>query len=154
MFLEPRGDLDTGSSRTHRLGVSVLVHEDGFGPFVISRRREGDQVWDLPGGTVEPGEAPDAAAVREVLEETGLRVTVGSLLALCMKPEQNELVFVFFAQVNGGTLSPTAEKSHHAWVYPHDLVNYDLVARHAARLVLGFQYQTRQLHEGPLMLIQ
>ena len=32
--------------------------------------------WELPGGTVEPGELPERTAVREVAEETGLAVRV------------------------------------------------------------------------------
>jgi 8-oxo-dGTP diphosphatase len=32
--------------------------------------------WELPGGTVEPGEPPERTAVREVAEETGLLVRV------------------------------------------------------------------------------
>jgi ADP-ribose pyrophosphatase YjhB (NUDIX family) len=33
-------------------------------------------MWSLPGGRVEPGEGAEEAIVREVLEETGLDVTV------------------------------------------------------------------------------
>jgi 8-oxo-dGTP pyrophosphatase MutT (NUDIX family) len=36
------------------------------------RTRRGDLAWGLPKGLVEEGEAPEQAAVREVLEETGL----------------------------------------------------------------------------------
>ncbi|HYZ10934.1 MAG TPA: NUDIX hydrolase [Actinomycetota bacterium] len=57
----------------------VLVRVGPHGPEVLlaSRRtRRGDLVWGLPKGLVEPGEAPEETAVREVLEETGHRGTV------------------------------------------------------------------------------
>jgi ADP-ribose pyrophosphatase len=31
----------------------------------------GETLWELPAGTLEPGEAPDRAAIRELAEETG-----------------------------------------------------------------------------------
>jgi 8-oxo-dGTP diphosphatase len=37
-------------------------------------RRWYPNVWDLPGGHVEPGERPAAALVRELAEELGIRV--------------------------------------------------------------------------------
>ncbi|MFI2668673.1 NUDIX domain-containing protein [Streptomyces albidoflavus] len=40
--------------------------------------------WEFPGGIVEPGEAPAAAGVREVAEETGLSLEQGRLRLLVM----------------------------------------------------------------------
>lgn len=37
------------------------------------------ELWTLPGGGLDHGEAPRAAVVREVYEETGLRAEVGDL---------------------------------------------------------------------------
>ena len=34
----------------------------------------GDFAWQLPGGWIEPGESPQQAARREVIEETGLQL--------------------------------------------------------------------------------
>jgi 8-oxo-dGTP pyrophosphatase MutT (NUDIX family) len=54
-------------------GVVVRSREDGVDVALASRRtRKGDLAWGLPKGLVEEGEAPEQAAVREVLEETGL----------------------------------------------------------------------------------
>jgi 8-oxo-dGTP diphosphatase len=54
------------------------------GSLLLLRRRDGRYLggqWDIPGGTVEPGERPQDAAVRECWEETGLRVEVGDQLS-------------------------------------------------------------------------
>ncbi len=53
----------------------VLWHE-GRVLMVYERERE---CWELPGGGIEPGESPRAAAVRELWEETGQPVTEDAL---------------------------------------------------------------------------
>ena len=47
---------------------------------LVIRRRAGRYLggqWDIPGGTVEPGESAAEAAVRETIEEAGLVVIPG-----------------------------------------------------------------------------
>ncbi|MBM6618818.1 NUDIX hydrolase [Bacillus suaedaesalsae] len=40
----------------------------------------GDIVWNFPGGSIEEGETPQEACVREVKEETGFDVEINELL--------------------------------------------------------------------------
>ena len=55
-------------------GVILRMHE-GEHQVLLSVRRD-VRGWELPGGQLNPGESHEAAARREVWEETGLRVSV------------------------------------------------------------------------------
>lgn len=53
----------------------ALVDEDGR--VLISRRPEGKPLagyWEFPGGKIEPGESPETALIRELMEELGVTV--------------------------------------------------------------------------------
>jgi ADP-ribose pyrophosphatase len=55
-------------------GVAAVVRDDRHRVLIIQRRDDG--TWDLPAGSIEPGETSRAAIAREVKEETGLEVRV------------------------------------------------------------------------------
>ena len=61
-----------------RAGI-VLIEDDKVS--LIERFRSGNHYYVFPGGGVDEGESPTKAAIREMEEETGLRVTVRRELA-------------------------------------------------------------------------
>jgi len=63
-----------------RIRAGVVLIEDG-NVALIERHRAGRHYYVFPGGGVDEGETPEQAAVREMKEETGLRVTVQRKLA-------------------------------------------------------------------------
>lgn len=63
-------------------GVAVVVTRAAR---VLVGKRPGtgaDFEWQLPGGWIEPGESPMAAARREVYEETGLRIVAPEFIGV------------------------------------------------------------------------
>jgi 8-oxo-dGTP pyrophosphatase MutT (NUDIX family) len=71
-FDDARAWLDEARRRPMApLAAEVWVTDPGFEHVLLVKHRV--RGWVPPGGKVEPGEAPRAAAVRELLEETGLR---------------------------------------------------------------------------------
>ncbi len=56
---------------------------------VLVRRKYPPPGWAIPGGFVEIGETVETAAVREALEETGLRVTLTALLGVYSDPARD-----------------------------------------------------------------
>jgi diadenosine hexaphosphate hydrolase (ATP-forming) len=62
----------------HSAGGVVL--EDGRVLLILMQNLKGEKVWTFPKGHLEPGETPEAAAVREVAEETGWDCEIVSAL--------------------------------------------------------------------------
>jgi ADP-ribose pyrophosphatase YjhB (NUDIX family) len=63
--------------------VTVAVFDGGR---VLLQLRGDGNVWNLPGGHVEDGESLAEAAVREVLEETGVEVALTRVVGTYSRP--------------------------------------------------------------------
>ncbi len=61
--------------QAEKQAVYGIIFNEGRDAVLLIQRRD-IPVWVLPGGGLEPGEKPEEAAVREVLEETGFTTTV------------------------------------------------------------------------------
>ena len=89
-------------------------------------------MWLPPGGHVEPNELPDDAAVREVLEETGVRAEligeraprVGEPIPLvrpegiqleAIAPGHEHIDLVYFARRRGGEIVASHECERAGW---------------------------------------
>ncbi len=96
-------------------GAHVLATDEAGRILVVRTTYLGPE-WMLPGGRVEHGETPHAAAARETLEETGLHVRI-ERLALVDAHRDRDVSFIFVGRVESGELDPQfGEIAEAAWV--------------------------------------
>jgi len=88
---------------------------------LLVRQAYGAQYWSLPGGKMEPGESIEEAAIREVMEETGLEVRITRVVGLYSKPAEDGLAVTFEGEAISGTLQAANEITECRYFPPDQL---------------------------------
>lgn len=115
---------ESGYRYRHRAGVYAILWRDGR--ILLTYQDHPEYEFQLPGGGVDPGEAPLAALHREVREETGWRIAplrrLGTFRRFAFLPEYElraeKLCTVYLARPVR-PLGPPAEAGHSShWFDP------------------------------------
>ncbi|MFC5825239.1 NUDIX domain-containing protein [Nonomuraea insulae] len=112
--------------------VNVVVTNEA-GELLLIRRSDNDN-WALPGGAIDLGESIPQAAVRETLEETGIRCEITGLVGTYSDPGhvihytsndevRQEFSLVITARLVGGEPTPSSESREVRWVPRHEVGN-------------------------------
>ncbi len=94
------------------LGAGGIVINEAGELLVI--QRDDTRTWTYPGGALDMGELPTDAVVREVEEETGIKVYPVRLVGIFFNPvpaRGDLLVFSFRCIQRGGEIKTSAEKA-------------------------------------------
>lgn len=84
--------------------------------------------WDLPGGLVDTNEVPDDAILREIAEETNLKVANVSLVSNTVFDRKGEPAVTLFYLVDyvDGNVEISKEHSQYKWVKINEVTLEDL----------------------------
>ncbi|MGW2036425.1 NUDIX hydrolase [Streptomyces virginiae] len=103
----------------HSVSVAgIVVRDDGR---VLVIRRADNGTWEPPGGVLELDERPEDGVVREVLEETGISVSVERLTGVYKNMSRGVVALVFLCRPVGGQEETSAESTAVEWLLPHEV---------------------------------
>jgi ADP-ribose pyrophosphatase YjhB (NUDIX family) len=139
-----------GTQGKLRCGCSALIFDTRHEKILMTRRTDNGR-WCLPGGGMDAGESAEEACIREVWEETGLKVQVSRLIGVYSSPDflieyadGNKVQVVamhFEAAVTGGELGLSDETTEAGYYTPAEIAQMDVIETHRQRIndALAFQ---------------
>lgn len=113
------------------LAVRVLLTNEDGKTLIIKRSTDSKTnpgKWELPGGKVDQGESFDQALVREVYEETNLKITLDHVVGVCEQnlPLIRAVHIIMSGKIAEGELNLSREHEGYAWVFFENLSDYEL----------------------------
>jgi 8-oxo-dGTP diphosphatase len=111
------------------LVTAAVVIENGR--VLITRRPEDKKYpgyWEFPGGKVDPGESPQVALVREMLEELDVHVKVQGIFDVVYHRYDwgAVLILSYRCTIEKGTIR-NLEVAEHCWVCPEELAEFKIL---------------------------
>jgi 8-oxo-dGTP diphosphatase len=135
----------------HSVSVAgIVVRDDGR---VLVIRREDNGNWEAPGGVLELDESFEAGVQREVLEETGLAVTVERLTGVYKNLTHEIVALVYRCRPAGGEPHATEEAREIRWMTKEE-VQSAMVPAFAVRVLDAFEEVPQsRAHDGVHLVV-
>ena len=116
------------------VGVGVVVWKDETVLLIQRGKPPRAGAWSLPGGRQELGETTREAGVREVLEETGIKIEIKDLVDVVDTINRDDSGRVrmqytlvdYWAEWKSGEPTASTDAADARWVHPEDLPDYNL----------------------------
>lgn len=141
-----------GKNGNLRCGCSAIIFDAQREKILMTRRSDNGR-WCLPGGGMDAGESAEEACMREVWEETGLRVRVNRLIGVYTSPnflieslDGNRVQVIamhFEATITGGVPGLSDETTEVGYYTPSEITTMDVIETHRQRISDSLEFRER-----------
>lgn len=133
----------------HTAGALCFLERSGEILLLRQYHRKG---WTLPGGLIDRGEDAATAVVREVGEETGLRVEVGFPFATLVEPRSRRIDVLFHVLVETEVeVRAAGEAVRAAWLRPSEVGDVDEQTRGSLAAFELWKAASPGIHSGRVL---
>jgi 8-oxo-dGTP diphosphatase len=133
--------------------VDIVIEVDDR--IVLIERKNRPYGWALPGGFIDYGEPVERAAIREAEEETGLKVSLETLLYVfsdpTRDPRKHTMSSVFVASASGQPVG--ADDALRAELFERDALPDDICFDHGRILKHYFNYRDHGERPNPTEML-
>jgi len=142
----------TNPHKLSNYAVAVLVLTPGGVPLVMDPLKPAPRYWKFPGGRSQAAETPSETASRELMEETGIRISPNDLELLRREDRGNHEFFLFRIRLSKAvTVHARGEGDELVKLFhPEEMQQMsDLFPNHRA-LAETFLFKTKENQQGQI----